>query len=490
MRNLIVVDTVKEWPFKARGVEIVDARSYLGEQEFSTAGRVRLFNLCRSYKYQSIGYYVTLLATARGHRPLPDLTTLQDLKSQTMVRSFSEELDDLIQQTLRSIHSREFTLSVYFGHNLAKRYQRLSMHLFNLFQAPLVRATFVRPNGRWMLRTMNPIPVGEIPSQHQTFVLKRAGEYFEGRRTKIPKRAPVKYDVAILLNPHEKEPPSNAPAIEGFEKAAEKIGLGTEIIGRDDFSRLAEFDALFIRETTHVNHHTYRFARRAANEGLVVIDDPESILTCTNKVYLAELLARKKIPIPRTLVVDRTNIEDIVPTLGLPCILKLPDAAFSQGVIKVDDETSLKEKVEEFLDRSALIVAQEFLPTTFDWRVGTFNRKPLFACKYHMASQHWQIIKRDKAGRRECGRVENVALEDAPAAVVETAMKAANLIGDGFYGVDLKQIDDQVCVIEINDNPNVDAGNEDSVLKGKLYEQIMTVFLNRIERRKSQFGEV
>ena len=53
-------------------------------------------------------------------------------------------------------------------------------------------------------------------------------------------------------------------------------------------------------------------ARRAATDGLVVIDDPESILTCSNKVYLAELLARKKILILRTLVVDRSNIEAIV----------------------------------------------------------------------------------------------------------------------------------------------------------------------------------
>jgi glutathione synthase/RimK-type ligase-like ATP-grasp enzyme len=58
-----------------------------------------------------------------------------------------------------------------------------------------------------------------------------------------------------------------------------------ELIEKEDYGRLAEFDALFIRETTGVNHHTYRFARRAEAEGLVVVDDPQSILKCTNKVY-------------------------------------------------------------------------------------------------------------------------------------------------------------------------------------------------------------
>ncbi len=37
------------------------------------------------------------------------------------------------------------------------------------------------------------------------------------------------------------------------------MGLSTEIITKNDFDRIPEFDALFIRETTAVNHHTYRF---------------------------------------------------------------------------------------------------------------------------------------------------------------------------------------------------------------------------------------
>ena len=78
-------------------------------------------------------------------------------------------------------------------------------------------------------------------------------------------------------------------------------------MGREDYGRIAEFDALFLRETTRVDHHTYRFARRAAAEGLVLIDDPESILRCTNKVYQAELFARHKIACPPTMVVHAEN---------------------------------------------------------------------------------------------------------------------------------------------------------------------------------------
>lgn len=484
--TLIVVDDIKEWPFEIAGVDVVDGEAYLTQPSFGSLGRAQLFNLCRSYKYQSTGYYVTLLAAARGHRPMPDLVTIQDLKSQTQVRSVSDELDELIQQSLRRVHAREFTLSVYFGHNLARRYDRLSVHLFNLLEAPLIRATFARPNGKWVLRTVNPIPVGEIPLRHRDFVFERACEYFSGRRSKVPKRATPKYKMGILIDPEEVEPPSNPAAIENFLSAADEGGFATEIIGRDDFSRLAEFDALFIRETTHVNHYTYRFARRAATEGLAVVDDPESILKCTNKVYLAELLARQQMPIPRTIIVHRGNIASVGSLLGFPCILKLPDASFSQGVVKVDDERSLKQKVREFLAQSDLVVAQEFVPTRFDWRVGVWDRQPLFACRYHMAKDHWQIIKRDKAGKRSEGPVEDVPLDEAPRAVVDTAVASANLIGDGLYGVDLKEIGGRACVIEINDNPNIDAGHEDQVLKEELYRRIVGGFAGRIERSRSE----
>src|SRR5262249_56012432 len=103
------------------------------------------------------------------------------------------------------------------------------------------------------------------------------------------------------------------------------LGVKGERVSGDDLGGIAEYDALFIRETTAVNHHTYRFARRALSEGLVVMDDPESIVKCTNKVYLAELLNRHDVSTPKTLVVHRDNIEAIGPELGFPCFLKRPD---------------------------------------------------------------------------------------------------------------------------------------------------------------------
>jgi glutathione synthase/RimK-type ligase-like ATP-grasp enzyme len=290
----------------------------------------------------------------------------------------------------------------------------------------------------------------------------------------------------MLVDPTEVLPPSNERALRRLAEAAEELEIRTETITRDDLGSIAEFDGLFIRATTSVNHFTFRFSRRAAAEGLVVIDDPESILRCTNKVFLAELLTRHKIPVPRTVILHRDNLDQAVQALGFPMILKLPDSSFSQGVVKVQDESAYRERARNYLEDSDLLIAQEFLPTDFDWRVGVLNREVLFVARYHMAKGHWQIIHGDGSAATRYGGVEAVAPEDAPASVLAMALKAANLMGDGFYGVDLKMQDGHVFVVEVNDNPNLDAGYEDRVGGKELYRKIMATFLARLEVRRER----
>ena len=487
MKILIVVNELKDWPLEISEVEIVPARAYLTESRYADLGPARVFNLCRSYRYQSTGYYVSLLAAARGHKPLPDVSTIQDFKTQAIVRIAAEDLDQLIQQSLAQIKSPEFVLSIYFGHNMAKRHDRLAQQLFRIFQAPFLRAVFshIPKEERWQLQSINPLAASDIPDEHRDFAVEMACEYFRGRHRIMHRRKAARYDLAILHDPREKEAPSNGKALQRFVKAAGSVGFAVELVEKEDYPRLAEFDALFIRETTSVLHHTYRFARRAAAEGLVVIDDPESILRCTNKVFLAEILSRNKIPIPKTRIVHHANWQNLGQELGLPCVLKRPDSSFSQGVVKVQTEKELAEQVPLLLQKSDLIIAQEFLPTTFDWRVGIFDRQPLFACKYYMAGTHWQIIKRDAAGHKlDDGDSETLPVEHCPPALIRMALKAASLIGDGLYGVDIKQVGDQFRVIEINDNPNIDAGIEDKVLKDELYLRMMRVFARRVDERK------
>ncbi len=483
MTPLIVVSRRADWPPEIAGVSVVPARAYLADRDYAERRDLRVFNLCRSLGYQTSGYYVSLLAAARGHRPLPSVATVLDFRSPVVARLAGGELERVIQRSLAPLQSDEFTLSIYFGRNLAQRHDRLARSLFNLFPAPLLRADFQRRQGEWLLRRIAPLGFADIPEAHRDFVVEAAQRYFSGQRPRTAPRRSGRYDLAILVNPEEAQPPSDARAIERFVQAGTALGFNVSLIEPDAIGRLAEFDALFIRETTAVNHHTYRFARRAAAEGLVVIDDPESILRCTNKVYLAELLERHDVPTPRSLVVHRDNAERILDTLELPVVLKQPDSAFSAGVFKAASAEELAVGCARLLRNSELILAQEYLPTDFDWRVGVLDGRALYVCRYHMARGHWQIIRNDEQGQ-DSGEADTLAIEDAPPAVIQTALRAAGLIGRGLYGVDLKEIDGKVMVIEVNDNPSIDSGVEDKVAGRALYREILAEMLRRVEAIK------
>jgi carboxylate-amine ligase len=111
------------------------------------------------------------------------------------------------------------------------------------------------------------------------------------------------------------------------------------------------------------------------------------------------------------------------------------------------------------------------MPSDFDWRIGMIDREPIFCCKYYMAKGHWQILDKNQKGDDQFGNFETWPLAACPPDVLKTAIRVGNLIGDGLYGVDLKEIDGKAYVIEINDNPNIEAGIEDEILGRRVVPQ-------------------
>src|SRR5690606_39811559 len=75
---------------------------------------------------------------------------------------------------------------------------------------------------------------------------------------------------------------------------------------------------------------------------------------------------------------------------------------------------------------------------------------------------------------------------EVPKAVINTAIKAASMIGKGLYGVDLKQLKDRVVVIEVNDNPSIDAGVEDEFIGDELYHMILQEFIHQVQKIRHQ----
>ena len=102
---------------RIQGVPVVSAREYLTNPDFAAMRKLRVFNLCYPYRYQTRAYYVSLLAEARGHKVNPDVMTMRDLHEPAIVRIISDELDDLMTKTLSPLAENDFILSIsqYFA---------------------------------------------------------------------------------------------------------------------------------------------------------------------------------------------------------------------------------------------------------------------------------------------------------------------------------------------------------------------------------------
>ena len=478
-RPLIVVDHLEEWEPFAVGADVAAAGDYLlGAGSHDAGGRV--INLCRDGSYLSTGYYVSLLAEARGRRALPSVRTQLELSSNAAT-------DRVRVRRPAALRDRELSesLAVFFGRAADDAMAGIASAVFNRYPAPILTAD-VSTDGDWLIaRGIRPKPFAELSDDEQTD-FGDSLDHFSQRVWRAERHRRTQYDLAILTDDEEKLPPSNRGAIRRFEKAARAAGFLPEVIQPADAIRLLEFDALFIRCTTGINHFTYPLALQAAREGLAVIDDPDSILRCCNKVFLHDLLASHRIPMPATRVLvaaSPPDLDQLVEDLGLPIVLKIPDGSFSRGVFKADDRQELEARVAELLSSSAVILAQAFVKTSFDWRIGVLEGRALYACRYRMARKHWQIIDNSRPDSPRSGDAEGVPLSRVPGAVVRAAVRAAKLIGDGLYGVDVKEVDGRPLIIEVNDNPTIDAGFEDQMLGDELYRQVIGHLHAQLQKR-------
>ncbi|WP_372845728.1 RimK family protein [Pontiella sp.] len=485
-KQYIVVEDLADWTPFFPSENLLTFEDYQ-QQDPSPDEGVQIINLCRDHEYMGRGYYCSLLAEARGDRVLPSVRTINELSRRQMYSLGLSALDKLVRKKQAHLgkDGSVFALRVFFGTTLVEELRSLARQLFDLFPCPVLEANFQRIGETWAIESVQSIGIHQLEESQQDEFADALDQFSRQvwRRSRRKKR--YAYDLAILADPEEKLPPSSKKALESFVLAGRQIGIDTEIISKHDYGRLTEFDALFIRETTAVDHHTYQFAQKAEHLRIPVVDDTNSILKCANKIYLAELLRDNELATPKTLVLYRDKPESLAAAgeeLGLPIVLKIPDGSFSKGVYKVNSLAELKARTAELFESSVLVLAQEFMYTDFDWRIGVLGGRPLFACKYFMSKGHWQIYNHAATGSRRSGGFTTMAVEQAPQDAVKLAVKACGLIGKGLYGVDIKQSGNRFAVIEINDNPNIDAGVEDVHLGKLCYLRVMEHFFSEMER--------
>ena len=459
-KTLIVVDN-NEQALALSFENVITFNTYLRDYPKRNEPKTRIINLCDSSQYLSKGYYCSLLAEARKHQVLPSVKTINALRSGQAPTLNTGQIDG----------------AVYFGNALNELQSKAAKSVFKQYPAPIL---FVDQQGLLQQGSLT-----SLSEQQYTAFIERLNEFTQTqwRIGKVERR--FRWDMAILVDHNEKVPPSDRDAIARFIKAAAKHGINAKALSFDEIDNIAQFDALFIRQTTAIDHPTYRLASKAQSLGLVVIDDAESILRCCNKVYLHDAFNYQKVPSLKTVVVadqSKDTIEQLEASFTYPLVLKMPEGSFSKGVYKVANRDELEAKLSELFALSALVLAQEYMYTEYDWRVGVLNGRAIYACRYLMARNHWQIYNHD-AKRFFSGGFETLPTFELPKVVLDAALKACKTVGKGLYGVDVKEHQGRAYVLEVNDNPSIDHKVEDGYLGDELYMIIMDEFKQRLEAR-------
>lgn len=480
---LILVENVSDLEQYETPHKVMRIRDYLTNPTLFTGRRPNIINLARSYSYQSEGYYASLLAEARRHRIAPVVQSMVELRQKSLYAHALPELDAALQRDIESGAVPAEKMLVCFTMADRPGFDRFAKLLFDWFRTPVLEAV-ISNGSKPTIQSLRIVPPHRLKGDERQAFLAALDKHTRRRWTAPRAKAPAKWSLAVLTDPKETEAPSSPASLKRLAAVADRMGVEVEPLYPNELSSLAEFDALFIRATTAIDNFTYRFARRAEQEGIPVIDDTESMIRCTNKVFLKELLDNARIPAPRTEILDeKAHYADVLARLGAPVVLKAPDGSFSRSVHKVTSVGEFQERAKLLFKDTALILAQEYMPTTFDWRVGVLGGEPLYASQYKMARGHWQIAKHGANGGVSYGGTNTVSVDAAPPAVIDIAVKAARLIGDGLYGIDLKENENGVFVIEINDNPNLDADYEGAVLKDDLWRRLIEWFAARLEIR-------
>lgn len=291
MANLLIVtDQVSDWQQYFPSEQVVSVDQYLDTDWKFNHRSVQVVNLCRDYGYMSSGYYVSLMAEARGHRVIPRVMAINDINQPFFLSS------GLIKMHKLNSGTDVINTKIYFGRTPQKGLEKLARRLFEQFMVPVIELEMHKYQGQWQIIKIAPFPFQDLEDPEQDFFIESL-EMFSTKVWRRPKQEKkYRYDIAMLVDPDEKMPPSDASALKRFHRAANRLGMNLETISPDDLSRLGEFDGLFIRATTNISNYTYRFAKTAEKMGLVVMDDSESIMKCTNKVFLTELLETTRYP--------------------------------------------------------------------------------------------------------------------------------------------------------------------------------------------------
>ena len=212
-----------------------------------------------------------------------------------------------------------------------------------------------------------------------------------------------------------------------------------------------DFDAVIPRIGHSITKHGVAVLRHLEQLDVWTANTSQGILQSRDKLHSSQILARNRIPTPRTAYVrDMKDIERAIEAVGgLPVVVKVTQGTQGQGVFLRHTLHETTNLVQGLLVTGKAVLIQEYIAESHgkDIRALVVGGK-VVACMRRKARG-----REFRSNYHLNGTVEKVDISEEYA---EVACRAARVLGLNVAGVDLLEGNDGPLVLEVNSSPGLE----------------------------------
>jgi len=211
------------------------------------------------------------------------------------------------------------------------------------------------------------------------------------------------------------------------------------------------YDAVIPRIGHSITKHGVAVLRHLEQLGIWTANTGAGILQSRDKLHASQILARNRIPVPRTTYVrDIIDVETAVDFVGgLPVVIKVTQGTQGQGVFLRHTIRESRNLVQGLLLTGRAVLIQEYIAESHGKDI-----RALVVGDRVVASMRRRARGREfRSNYHLNGTVEKV---DLPPEFEEAACRAARVLGLHIAGVDLLEAKDGPLVLEVNSSPGLE----------------------------------
>ncbi len=237
--------------------------------------------------------------------------------------------------------------------------------------------------------------------------------------------------------------------------AAERSGMALEVMTNAELSPVVDSDAFDAQKYDFVLFwdKDVQLAMQLEQRGMRVFNSAQSILNCDDKALTHLKLKEAGVAVPPTILLPKTFanigyptvdfVDAAVAELGMPVVLKECFGSFGQQVYLFEDIEALKQKVQT-LGATPLLL-QKLIKESYghDVRINVVGGR-VAACMHRMS-----IDGDFRSNLTRGGTMENW---QPTAEQADIAIRATQVLGLDFSGVDVLFGNDGPVVCEVNSN--------------------------------------